>query len=51
VDQYGIDFYRFDLCAEQSPWLESVNRPALRTPLAGPIGIAASFSGEAAAFH
>jgi hypothetical protein len=39
--------FRFDLCVEQSPWLESVKGPALRTPLAGLIGIAASFgSGE-----
>jgi hypothetical protein len=41
------EFYRFDLRAEHDPWLESGNGAALRTWLAGPIGIAASFgSGE-----
>ena len=38
--------YRFDLCAEQSPWLESVDGPALRTHLASLIGIATTFGSE-----
>jgi hypothetical protein len=47
ADLDEIDFYRFDLCTEQSPWLESVDGPALRTPLAGLIGITTAFgSGE-----
>jgi hypothetical protein len=31
------EFYRFDLRPEYDPWLESANRPSLRTHPAGPI--------------
>jgi hypothetical protein len=40
------EFYRFDLCAEHDPWLESGDGAALRTLLAGLIGIATSFGCE-----
>jgi hypothetical protein len=50
MDQFKIVLGRFDLSAEHGPWRESVNGPTLRTLLAGLIGIAASFGGEADEF-
>jgi len=38
--------FRYDLRAEQSPWLEYGNCPALRTSLAGLIGIGTAFGSE-----
>jgi hypothetical protein len=46
VDQNGMVFFRFGLCAECDPRLECGNGPALRTLLAGLIGIATSFGSE-----
>jgi hypothetical protein len=37
---------RFDLGAEDDPWLESANGRAPGAPLAGPIGIATTFGSE-----